>query len=101
MGADWEDTSEGGGGSNSLGKIYRAAVQAVLLFGAETWVLMETMIQRLQGAHVSFLRKVTRKQSTRRRDLFWWKVRVEADLHGAGTQMLRTYMDKLLLEKFN
>ena len=40
-------------------QFYGKVVQAVLLFGAETWVLTETMIQRLEGAHVSFLRQVT------------------------------------------
>ena len=38
---------------------YRAVVQAVLLFGMETWVLLSPMIQILEVAHVSFLRQVT------------------------------------------
>ena len=62
------------------GKFYRAVVQAVLLFGAETWVLMETMMQQLEGAHVSFLRQVTRKQETRRRDGSWQQMTAEAVL---------------------
>ena len=37
-----------------LEKFYRAVFQAVLLFGAETWVLTETMSQRIEGAHVNF-----------------------------------------------
>ena len=45
-------------------KFYPALVQALLFFGSETWVLTATMMQRLEGAHVSFLRKVTRKQAT-------------------------------------
>ena len=45
-----------------LEKFYRAVVQAVLLFGADTWVLMDTMSQRLEGVHVSLLRQVTHKQ---------------------------------------
>ena len=36
-------------------KFYRAVVQAVLLFGEETWVFMETIMQRLEGAHANFL----------------------------------------------
>ena len=77
-----------------LAKFYRAVVQAVLLFGAETWVLTETMIQRLEGAHVSFLRQVTRKQAMQRRDGFCLKVMEEAVLQGAGTHTLRTYVDR-------
>ena len=48
-------------------KFYRAVVQAVLLFGVETWVLTETMSQRIEGAHVTFLRHITRKQVMRQR----------------------------------
>ena len=44
---------------------YHEVVQAVLLFGAKTWVLTFTMMQRLEVVHVSFLWQVTRKQATR------------------------------------
>ena len=54
-----------------LEKFYRAVVQAVLLFGVETLVLMATMMQRLEGTHASFLRQVTCKHATRRRDGSW------------------------------
>ena len=37
---------------------YQALVQEVLLFGAETWVLTSTMLKKLEGLHVGFLRKV-------------------------------------------
>ena len=67
-------------------------MQAVIFFGAETWVITETTIQRLEGAHVSFLSQVTCKQATRRRDGSWRKVPAEAVLEGVGKQMLRTYV---------
>ena len=38
-----------------LENFYQAVVQAVLLFGEETWVFMETIMQRLEGAHANFL----------------------------------------------
>ena len=40
-------------------KLYHTVVQAVLLFGVETWVLLAPMMQSLEGEHVSFLRQVT------------------------------------------
>ena len=40
-------------------KFYRTLVQAVLLFGSETWVLMEAMLQKIEGLHVGFLWQVT------------------------------------------
>ena len=43
-------------------KFYCAVVQAVLLFGAETWVILARMAQRLEGVHVGLLRQVTRKK---------------------------------------
>ena len=36
-------------------KFYRAVVQAVLLFGAETWVLLSAMLNKIEGVHVGFL----------------------------------------------
>ena len=75
-------------------KFYRAVVQAVLLFGVETRVLSAPMMQRLEGAHVSFLRQVTQKQATQRRDGSWRQMTAEAVLQGAGTQSLRTYVDR-------
>ena len=44
---------------------YWAVVQAVLLFGAETWVLSEAMLRRLEGVHVGFLRHITGQRAVR------------------------------------
>ena len=92
VGAAWKATLEGGGGADSLGNFYRVVVQSVLFFGAEIWVLTETMIQRLEVAHMIFLKQVTRKQETRRRDGSWRQVTSEAVIQVTGTQMLREYM---------
>ena len=40
-------------------KFYRAVVQAVLLFGLQTWVLMAVMMERIERVQVCFLRQVT------------------------------------------
>ena len=40
-------------------KFYHAVLQAVLLFGAERWLLLSPMAQRLEGVHMGFLRQVT------------------------------------------
>ncbi len=34
------------------GMFYKATVQAVLLFGAETWNLVETALKTLEGFHI-------------------------------------------------
>ena len=46
-------------------KLYRAVVRAVILFGSETWVLTALMLQKLEGVHVSFMRKVTGMKAQR------------------------------------
>ena len=60
----------------------------------DTWVLTEKMMQWLEGAHVSLLRQVTRKQATWRKGGSCQQVTSEAVLQVAGTQTLRTYMDR-------
>ena len=74
------------------GKFYHAVVQAVILFGADTWELTDTMIQSIEGAHMSFLRQVTHKQATQLRYGSWRKVPEEEVLQGSGTYTLRTYV---------
>ena len=73
-------------------KFYHTIVQAVLFFGTDTWVLTETMSQRILGAHVSFLRQITHKQASWQRDGYWRQMKAEEVLQGAGTQMLRNYV---------
>ena len=38
-----ETAKEAGGGTASVHNVYRKVVQAVLIFGADTWVLSEAM----------------------------------------------------------
>ena len=39
-------------------KLYRTVVQAVILFGSETWVLTSAMLKNIEGVIVGFLRQV-------------------------------------------
>ena len=38
---------------------YRALVQAILLYGSETWVLFAKMENKVEGVHTKFLRYIT------------------------------------------
>ena len=38
---------------------YRAVLQAILLYGSETWVLLASMEKRIEGTHTEFLRMIT------------------------------------------
>ena len=71
-----------------LEKCYRAVIQAVLLFGAETWVLLLPMAQRLEGVHVGLLRQVNKLKEKSLNDGLWRKVAIDKVLQGAGTQPL-------------
>ena len=39
--------------------LYRAVVQAALIFGFECWELSDTMMQAMDGSHMGFLIKIT------------------------------------------
>ena len=75
-------------------KFYRAVVQVVLLFGAETWMLSAPMAKKLEGVHMGFLRQVTRLKAKRLKDGSWQKVASDRVLQGAGTQPLQTYIGR-------
>ena len=94
MGADWGFATEGGGVAGRLRKKYHTVLQAVLLFGVETWVLLAPMTYRLEGVHVGFLQQVTKSKAKTLRDELWRKAATEKLLQGATTQPLQTYFDR-------
>ena len=47
-------------------KFYKAVVQAVLLYGSETWNLTQSALARLEGFHVRAAYKMARKHQPRR-----------------------------------
>ena len=51
MGEARDTTLTGGGRKNMLASFYRAVVQAILLYGLETWVLLESIAKRIEGTH--------------------------------------------------
>ena len=69
-------------------------VQAVLLFGAEKWVLSAAMEKRIVGFHTFFLRQVTGNWERRRQDGTWRREGYNSVLKLAGTQDVRTYIQQ-------
>ena len=57
MGAVVAGIETGGGGSKGVRTFFRAVTQAVLLFGADTWVI----IPRMERALSSFEHRVARR----------------------------------------
>ena len=50
---------------------YRAVVQAILLYGSETWVLSESMENRVEETHTDLLRLITGKRASQLGDRIW------------------------------
>ena len=46
---------------------YQTVVQAVLLFGVETWFLLAAIYRKLEGVHVGFLRQMTGQKAKQQR----------------------------------
>ena len=53
------------------GNFYKAVAQAVLLFGAETWVLTQRMEKALERSQSRIASRLTGKQTRRRMDGNW------------------------------
>ena len=56
---------------SALANFCRAVIQAVTLFGAETWVLLAPMVQRLEGVYMDFLLQVTKFKAKILRGGYW------------------------------
>ena len=72
---------------------YRAVVQAILLYGSETWVLSASMEKRTEGTHTEFLRMITGKRVKQLGDGTWETPGAEGIREAAGTQLDRIYID--------
>ena len=70
-------------------KFYCAVVQAVLLFGLETWLLTAAMMQNLEGVHLGFLGLVTGMKDRRLGYKTWRKEGAYMVLQAAGTKPLQ------------
>ena len=73
---------------------YREVVQAVLLLGAETWVLLAAMSRKFEGLHMGFLIQLKGQKSKRQRARTWRSAAAEKVLKEAGNQTLGKYIDK-------
>ena len=50
---------------------YRAVVQAILLYGSETWALSVSMAKRVEGSYIDLLQMITGKRAKRLGDGTW------------------------------
>ena len=71
LGAVVADFYPGGGGYEVVGTFFKAVTRAVLLFGAETWVLNSIMERSLSSFQHRVAQRLTRRQPKRRGDDSW------------------------------
>ena len=72
--------------------LYREVVQAVLLFGSESWVLLTSMERMVEGTQTGFLRQIIGNHERRRTDGTWVAPAAEEVWESAGTQLASTYI---------
>ena len=69
---------------------YTAVAQAVLIFGAETWVLTPRMEKALDSFQSRFARRITGRQPRRKKDRSWDYPLLAGALREAGMVGMRT-----------
>ena len=72
------------------GKFFKAVVQQVLLFGAETWVVSPIMERALSAFLHGAARRLTGRQPRRVRDGEWHYPSLEGSMEEAGLTDIRT-----------
>ena len=76
------------------GNFFKAVVQQVLLFGAETWVVTPKMKRELSGFLHGAARRLTGRQARREKDGDWYYPSLEGAMKEAGLTDIRTLILK-------
>ena len=72
---------------------YKATVQAVLLYGSETWNLSPTSVKRLEGFHIRAAWRMSGLQPEKKPNGSWSYPRSKDVLDAAGLHTIAHYMD--------
>ena len=78
-----------GATSRILGAFFKAVVQQVLLFGAETWVVTPKMERALSGFLHGAARRLTGRQERREKDGYWYYPSLQGAMREAGLTDIR------------
>ena len=73
---------------------YRMVVQAILLYGSETWVLLASMTNRIEGMHTEFLQMITGERSRKLGDGKWETPGEEVIREAVGIHLDRIYIER-------
>jgi hypothetical protein len=72
---------------------YKATVQAVLLYGSETWNLSPTSVKRLEGFHIRAAWRMSGLRPEKKPNGSWSYPRSKDVLDAASLQTITNYMD--------
>ena len=86
-------TLEVGADPKVSASFYRAVVQAILLYTSETWFLLVSMTNRIEGTHSKVMRMISGNRVELLGDGTWEKMGVEVILEAAGSQSDRIYIE--------
>jgi hypothetical protein len=75
------------------GMFYKATVQAVLLYGSETWKLPPTSVKRLEGFHIRAAWQMSGLQPEKKLNGSWSYPCSKNVLEAAGLHTIAHYMD--------
>jgi hypothetical protein len=79
--------------ARTCGMFYKATVQAILLFGSETWSLSPTSVKRLEGFHICAVWRMSGMRPERKANGSWSYLRSKDVLEAARMQTIAHYMD--------
>ena len=73
---------------------YRVVVQAIILYGSETWVLLASMANRIEGMHTEFLKIIMAKRVKQLEDGTWKTPGAEDIREAAGNESAGIYVER-------
>ena len=77
-----------------MGYFYKAIVQAILLYGSESWTISQTMLKRLRRFHSRVARYICRRHIRQLENGTWEYPPTEEVLEGAGLFTIDDYISK-------
>ena len=72
---------------------YRATIQAVLLYGSETWNLTPQLLVTLEGFHVHTVRRISGMMPKKGHDEVWQYLSTKTALRAAGLRNIVHYIN--------
>ena len=83
-----------GANAKIMGKFYKAVIQAVLLYGAESWVLTKESTRKLNSFHLRAVRHMSGQHIKKVGDNKWEYPRHEELLTKCGLEEITNYIER-------